>query len=72
MLAIEALREGMVNHRKSKLHGGCYLSTGDLERRDVSLADLDVLDPRPNLIDNTTKLVAQNITFGKLNDSPVK
>jgi hypothetical protein len=49
-----------------------YLSACDLKRGNISLADLDVGDTRPNLVDDAAELVAEDVALLHLDDCAVK
>jgi len=50
------------------------VSARNLERRDVALADFDLVfvDARADLVDDAAELVAQDVALGHLYDSPVQ
>lgn len=49
-----------------------YLSTGDLKSRNISLPDLDVLDTRPNLLDDAAEFVPEDVALLHLDDGTVQ
>ena len=47
------------------------VAAGNLERNDIALADLDLLDAGADLIDNTAELVAEDVALVHLHDGTV-
>jgi hypothetical protein len=49
-----------------------YLATCDLERCDISLPRLDVLHPRPNLVNDAAEFVAEDVALVHLDDGAMQ
>lgn len=54
------------------MKGVTYVSTRDLERSNVSLARLDLLDTRPDLLNDSAKLVTEDVSRAHLQDGTVE
>jgi hypothetical protein len=50
------------------MRGWDYLSAGNLERGNISLADFDALHPWPDLLDDTAELVTEDVALVHLHD----
>jgi len=45
-----------------------YIAAGNLERGDVSAADLDALDPRADRLDDAAEFMAKDVAFAHLHN----
>jgi hypothetical protein len=61
---------GPLTHCGQSLLAVITLSTGNLERRHNAIAHFNLLDARTHTNDNTTELMAEDVTFLELRDGP--
>lgn len=58
--------------RRELLFAEEAVAAGNLEGRDITLADLDSRDGRPDLVDDAAEFMAQDVAFGELDDGAVQ
>jgi len=63
---------GLLTLRRKLLLAEEAITTSNLERSDVSLADFNTGDFSADLFDDTAEFVAQDVALGELDDCAVK